>query len=437
MEQEAQRSDAPAPNQRDTARIKKACCSIEVRIRALQKKIDALKKSHPEPYPRCSGWKSFDHFLGQIYISIYNRTQEKLFNRQVHRYRQATDRLNEIQAFCQAVLSTTFSITVDVRGFLTAVDQSVERPDVCEVIHRAALKSLRAKLPQICPLPIPTARTVKAALQRVQGSFNTALGYLLDSDFDCELRGYLQAGHAQTFHKILDAITQFEYIPARRLLRAAVETLAKSDLQIQDNDKTSFLIVYNASTRYLFDLVTLELPFVLRNDMSIAKFVRHCEIIRNRTPAELLADDAIFMPEQRSQTVVQLFTESQELREAAAYLFTLQFFSSPLDIAYYGLQAIAVFTRSIATQIYRNKHCGSDPTAAIPPVAITELSSVVAFDHIFTYLYMAIAIDPPANALAIGEYLKAFGAFEESRRLEYASTSIQAAVEYIRNLKEE
>jgi hypothetical protein len=143
------------------------------------------------------------------------------------------------------------------------------------------------------------------------------------------------------------------------------------------------------------------------------------------------------MPDQRSQKVTELFDRSVQLRRGTEYFGSIQFDSSPLKIAYAEFQAIMVFNNYIATTIYRNQKCGPGPGADVPAEAIASLVAVIAFDHLLTHLFLAVAVAVEPNALAIGEYLKAFGEFEQSSKLEYASTSLQTALTYLRNFKDE
>jgi hypothetical protein len=138
--------------------------------------------------------------------------------------------------------------------------------------------------------------------------------------------------HSPEFQQILKKIRKFKYSEALQKLREGVENFGKSEFGMKNFESTTFVILYDASERYLFDLVTIALPCLLRNDMSTAKFVRHREIIKGRTPAELHTDEVIFMPDQRSQKVTELFEKSVELRRGMEYFSSIQFYSSPLEI---------------------------------------------------------------------------------------------------------
>jgi hypothetical protein len=271
---------------------------------------------------------------------------------------------------------------------------------------------------------------VKVVLQRVIPEFDMTMNYMPHSEFDFVFRSYVERYYGELYRQITDAIGLFEYSSALRMLQAAAQDRAR-ELDVAEE---YFAIVYDASVRYVFDRVCVELPDPLKTMTKalLGKFIEHCEQIRAMTPSDLSEELHGFMPSQRSQPIVDLFQQSPELARVVEFISEIQFYNSPRDICWFVSRAIAICREAIATCTYRNQKCGGDPDAPVPQHVITVQAAAVTFDDLFTYLFMATSVNPPANVLAIGDYLKSFPCFESSNQLEYAATSVQGAVNWIR-----
>jgi hypothetical protein len=119
--------------------------------------------------------------------------------------------------------------------------------------------------------------------------------------------------------------------------------------------------MYDASVRYVFDRVCVELegPLKTMTKGLFGKFIEHCEQIRAKTPSDLSEEELHgFMPSQRSQPIVDIFRQSPELARVVKFISEIQFYNSPRDICWFMSRAITICREAIATCTYRNQKCG-------------------------------------------------------------------------------
>jgi hypothetical protein len=207
------------------------------------------------------------------------------------------------------------------------------------------------------------------------------------SKFDCPFRPYLERRYPDSYRQITDAITPFEYAEVLRMLQNRAH-----DLDVADEH---FAIGYDTSVRYVFDRVCVELPDPLKSMTKglMGKFFGHCGQIRAMTPSDLAEQLHGFIPHQRSQGIVDLFTQSPGLACVVEFISEIEFYSSTHDIRWFASLAIAICREAITARIsgtksaveIRTRHCRNSHHSP---------GSAVTFDDSFTDLFMATYVSP-------------------------------------------
>jgi hypothetical protein len=262
-------------------------------------------------------------------------------------------------------------------------------------------------------------------------NFDASRFFIPLSDFDDVFCDFIASRkeYRDRYAELLKFLNDFEY---PRLIQALseVHNSIYAELGIAKGESRGKIIELS-SMRYLCDQVSLSASLLLRNGFLSPEFTSKCETIRNKRLNELEIPDVnrLFQENQQDKTVFQVFSESVELTEALNWLRMLQFYSSPVDIAFVTSNAISVLRVYAACNEYRNR--SGDFSGEVPPDIISGAVVSVCFDDMFVFFSLAFAVDPPPNAAAIVEYLNAFKQFLTSGVSVYAATTLQAAVSYI------
>lgn len=470
-------------------KLQDAIPSISNTIKSIQSKIDNLHKTKPKylirpnfsevSNPQIRTKKEFQITDTMrwywIYMDLYNQSLDSISNTQIDINRQALFYCNQMLEFIQNVIDREYSIQVDYTGFIQKINDFTSPKTNQSIIKQVKLsKSLynlvsihnpKSEAPNVSR--IPTAKQTFNSLKSVLHLFDKYSKYIGWSDFDTTFELYItnDSNIMERYEKIMNKMSLFEYPQAINELFELTGSIAATlgvnfisevdKVQTTNIENDAFWIIYYASTRYFFNQVCIQLPYLLSNDLSISAFIKNCDFIQHRTPTQLKAVPHVFLPSQMNLTVEEIFTKNPRLNKALEYLSMAQFLNSPLDLAMVVNKAIEIFNIEIYLNMYKNKTCNSDPNAQVPGININENGEFIgfrslneqdetighssdlmtAFDDLFTFFYMALAMQPPPNAQAVRVFLQAFGSFGQSQQIDYASTTLQAGIDYICNYK--
>ena len=395
-----------------------------------EKKLRDHEKAMPKPIDVSSFQvRTREQRKNLVLIHYYNAKRAKIFDLQLQNLHEALALIENMTRFLSNVAENQYPLSFDVDGFCNAIlKKTTEIPGVPHIEMKIQiLKS------QINPSPTEekvTKQQVKDALTEALPFFDSSRGFIPSTKFEDVFRDYLKdTGRDEgDFNEMLTLLSNFEYSRALTKLSDTVKSLGQ-ELSLSERG-VEYLILYIASSRFLFDEVSIQLPSMLRNDLSAGAFVKHCETLRNSSPMCMKAEK-LFTPDQREKTITEIFMDSEELRQALSFIQTIQFYSCPLDIAFVTTQATQIIDVVIHKTRYRNKRCGGDPNAEVPQEYLLT-AEMNDFDSVFTYLVMAFCVDPPANATAIATYMNALSSESLLNDFEYARSLIISSVEFLR-----
>lgn len=468
----------------DISHLQSAIPAIKSTIKQLQNKLDSLNKSQSK-YLKSqltdlndSHKKNFisdEARTNAIMIHLYNKSLDKLKKRQINFHEQSIHYCNQMIEFVQNTIDNNYPIRIDYNGFIQKVNDYVSPTKNNEIIKMNNLSKALYKMASSSSSKslwtttnnfnqTPTAKQVLQTLKSQLPFFDNSSRYMKDGPFDIYFESYITSDQLimARYNEILHDMSLFEYTKALEDLFEMTKSvsstfgLAYMDLinksgncKASQSEIAEFLIIFYASTRFFFNQVTIQLPYLLTNDLSTSNFLKNCTVIQSMTPRELKAVEHVFLPFQLDKNIKEVFLENKELTKSLDYFQLIPFYNSPLDIAYLANKAINIFNRQIFINIYLNKKCNGDPNGKVPGIKYksdsdTEIEDssdfncdiAIAFDDLFTLFYMAMAISPPPNAPALKVFLHAFGGFQMSQEIDYSSTTIQAAIDFISSMKE-
>lgn len=357
-----------------------------------------------------------------ILTSIYNHKHQKLYNFQSDLYNKAISLCNEMISFIDNVQKNSYPVHINANGFKTDLEKRTYKNEKLEKLQQQ-LNYLKPKIIIPQAKKNVTEQEVIQSLNLILGLFDEYQQFMPFSDFDYTLSDFLEHNFSEEIQKILSIFDAFEYEKGLAEMDSLMRNVS-TRLGLKINSSPSVLGVFYSGTRIIFDKSIILIPYLLNNNLSTKQFLINCEKVRSLTPEQLNAPKNIFLPEHYKVPVSDLFTKFEGLKKAIDELKYIQFLSSPLDISYYAANAIVHVNRVINCVVF-NK---GNENIELPDEA---KANVLAFDELFTYIYMAVSIDPPANAVAISVLLKSFSSIEICTQLTYASTSLQASISYL------
>lgn len=473
----------------DVSTLQAAIPAIKSEIKQLQNKLDSLNKNQPKylksqlndiisKQNSSTGNKinfvSDELRTNAIIIHLYNKSLDKFKKYQIKFHENSIYYCNQMIEFVQNAINNNYPIKINYNGFIQKIRDYVsptKNKDIVKInnLSKALYKMTNSSSKSLWSTTttnynqIPTAKQVLQTLKSQLQFFESTSRYMKDGPFDITFESYITEDSLIMSHynEILHEMSLFEYTKALEDLFEMTKSvsstfgLAYLDLinkngncKASQNEIAEFLIIFYASTRFFFNQVTVQLPYLLTNDLSSSNFIKNCTLIQSMTPRELKVVGHVFLPCQLDKNIVDVFMDNIELKKSLEYFKLIPFFNSPLDIAYFANKAISIFNKQIYINIYLNKKCNGDPNGKVPGIKYKSDSGneiddssdfncdiAIAFDDLFTLFYMAMAIQPPPNAPALKVFLHAFGGFQMSQEIDYSSTTLQAAVDFISNMK--
>ena len=415
--------------------LKKNMWYLNKALQTNKQNLDSHLKYPPKlnPLLKTENIQTEDQRQYQILLTLSNEYYNEIFEEQKNLYEKAIDLIQEMINFCDNIIANSYPVSVDTTKFLDAIQRKTNDQDKIKLQNKRKnafqqlIKINSSK--QQAPPPI-TSKQLIQAIDKAMEKFDIDAKFMSESEFDDVYEDFANVELKEEFDDLLSLISNFEYARALSNLAKNVEKLLESFKINIETESDKYYIVYYSAVRYLFSRVTIELPYILTNDLLTKSFLSNSEYIQQQTPNHLNALSYLFLPSQYNKTLNEIFHGDKYLSEAIDWLSLLQFHSSPIDIARLAANAINVLNTFIGRSIYINKTMHGDENAQVPDNAISES---LCFDDIFTLFYMAFAVNPPANSIAISEFLHAFGKFHQSGTLDYASTTIQAAIEFIKD----
>jgi len=413
--------------------IKKNIYYIQKKITMFEQKLEYHNKYPPKTIPFPVQIKNQSQRMFAINVFIYNRHIGKAYEYQKSLYNEGIVYSKEMEVFANNVIANSYPVAIDINGFLNELTIYVtNNPKYQKLVSQSQILEKKCVAPpNVVP---PTTKQLNDNLSSIAKEFDTYSIYIEESGFDTVFADYVEAFNKQHFDEMLNYLSYFEYEKALSKLKDYSFSLGDS-LKIPEDDFARNNILLFTAARYLFARVAIEYPYILSNDLSTKSFLKTCEYIQTLTPKCLKAVKYIFKPSQYEKSVIAVFSDDKYLRESLSCIGLIQFHYCAIDIANLAVKAISYLKQFIIINTYINKKCKGDENCALPD----EISGdgMIAFDELFAVFYMAIACNPPANSIAIGVFLKAFGNFEHNGSLDYASTSLQAAISFICEFKKE
>ncbi|OHT00746.1 hypothetical protein TRFO_32479 [Tritrichomonas foetus] len=422
-------------NDKRDSHLSYAIPAIKSCVKNIQNKLDAFKKSPAKRLVQADKILSEEQRNNAIIVNLYNKTLDKSETYQIKIYEEALFYCEQMVNFIQNVIDHNYPIKVDYNNFIKKINEFIGKPSKITK-YNLLIKFLYKKTSNPPNPSAPTIKTVRQELKNAIPLYNETTQYIQENDFDEVFEKFISSNETimKTYSEILNSMSLFEYTKALDDLYALTKDISKSlGIPEKTDENVEFWIVFYTSTRYFFNQVTIQLPYLLSNNLSAHNFIKNCDKIHFKTPKELRASPKIFLPSQYETPVREVFENNEKLQKAVNYLRLIQFFNCPLDIASLADSAISLFNQIININLYLNKYCDGNPDANIPE-EVLKSDSMIAFDDLFTFFYMGLSIYPPANATALNVFLQAFGHFTQSQSIEYASTTLQAAVRFICDL---
>lgn len=483
----------------NASQLQAAIPAIKSEIKLLQSKLDSLNKSQnkylksqlsdiisKQKENQTRPFLSNEIRSNAILVHLYNKSLDKLKKHQIKFLDESIFYCNQMIDFIQNIIDQKYPIKIDYNGFIKKINDYIsptQNQDIVKIsnLSKALYKMSNCSSPiLVSSIPdfnqIPTAKQVFQTLKSQLPQFDKKSRYMRQTVFDTAFELYICNDQMimSQYNKILNEMSLFEYTKALEDLFEITKSISSTfglsyvdninkngnnNGKISQNEIAEFLVVFYASTRYFFNQVTIQLPYLLTNDLSASNFLKNCISIQSMTPRELKAVSNVFLPHQLDKTVREIFSENKKLKRTLDYFQLITFYNSPLDIAYFGNKAINIFNREIYINIYLNKKCNGDPNEKVPGIKYSSDSDsdseadlisdnendsssefncdiAIAFDDLFTLFYMAMAIRPPPNAPALKVFLNAFGGFQMSQEIDYSSTTLQAAIDFISNFSQ-
>ena len=397
--------------------------------------LDNHMKRPPKLFPllKAETIRCDDQRYYQVLVTLSNEYVNDAFEEQKSSYEKSIDLINEMIDFCDNVIENKHPVSVDIKQFLDALNKTTNDQDKIKLTNKriyAFQQLIKKNSSKQQPPPAVTSKQLIQAIYKAIPKFDIDAKYMSEgeSDFDDVYENYANSELKEEYDVLLDLISQFQYKRALDCLHENVIKLLQSFNIYVENDEKYFLVFYSA-VKYLFSRVTIESPYILENGLE-SKFFSNCDYLQHQTPNQLQALKYLFPPSQYNRTLNDIFHSDQLLAKAIDWISLLNFHSSPINIARLAANAISVLNVYIARSIYINKTMKGDESAEIPENLNMEMGAI-CFDDIFTLFYMSFAVEPPANSIAIRDYLNAFGKFTQSGTLDYASTTIQATIKHI------
>ena len=403
--------------------------AIDTCLKSINSKKSILQKNPPKLYQQIENINSEKQRNCAILIDLYNRYLLKIEKYKLKLYDNSINYCTQLKKFIENVLEHNYPIKVDYNGFTKKINEYIEKsPKVKK--YNIFVKHLykRISVPSI-PNALNQKEILKA-ITKVMPEYIEEAKFIQENSFDAVFEDFIKENKSflQTYNEILSEMSLFEYNKSLEDLLDLTKQIAKK-VEVDDEDKNEYWIIFHASVRYFFNQVTVQLPYILTNDLSAENFIKNCDIIQSKSPKELKAQRNIFLLSQYETPISTIFFSNEKLVQGIEYLRSIQFYNSPLDIAFLADKALSMFKEVIIENLYRNKNFNGDPNIPVPKDV--NLTTILAFDDIFTFFYMGLSIYPPANATALLVFLVSFGKFDQIPSIEYASTTLQAAVRYI------
>ena len=190
-------------------------------------------------------------------------------------------------------------------------------------------------------------------------------------------------------------------------LNTISSVLQVTDTPFSDEQK---YIIRSAILRFVFDDIYVIDPVI---SYCNPVFFQNSYIISHLSPFDLNMPK-IFADEEKYQTFVAFIPKIQVFSEALDILSTLQFYVSPLDIAY---------------QLCKVSHLIDDFADQRSP-SETDLIKL-SFDDFFIIFVVCLSLSSMTNAEGISKATDFYNNLENSQMMRHAMTSISAGVSYI------
>ena len=338
----------------DVSNLQAAAAAIKSVVKQLQNKLDSLNKAQLK-YQKSQltdilSKQNSNNVKNKIYISdeirtnaiiihLYNKNLDKLQKKQVKFHEESINYCNQMIEFVQNVIDNKYPIKIDYNGFIQKIndyvsptknEDIVKHNNLSKALYKMSTSSSKSLSPSILfdslsnSNQIPTAKQVLQILKSQLPSFDSKSRYMKDGPFDIAFESYINADPLIMSHynEILNEMSLFEYSKALEDLFEVTKSvsstfgLAYLDLinkngncKASQSEIAEFLIIFYASTRFFFNQVTIQLPYLLTNDLSTSNFLKNCTLIQTMTPRQLNAVGNIFLPIQLDKPIIEVFME--------------------------------------------------------------------------------------------------------------------------------
>lgn len=368
-----------------------------------------------------------------ILIYFKNKIIQKQFEHQNSLYKDAISDMNQMIEFSSMAYNEKYPIFINFSEFTKEIQNRTYNNSKIKTFENR-IRILDAKIEFIhknYKSPSFTSQNLLKELKNFRNNFNPNFKFFPESEFDIYFANYIDYNPSllQKFNNILDDFTSYNYSQGLDKLTKCINDLCKEIGIPLESDES--LMITCCANRYFFDKVAIELPYLLFNDLQAKDFIKRCEFAKKKTVGSLLADmKKIFVPSQINRTILDVFTTDDLLKASVEYLSLIQFKNSPLDIVNQLNESLILINKFVIKSSYINKKCKGDESVEIPEDVYLNFGMVEADDSL-TVFYMCFLIDPPPNSVAIGNFLKTFGRFDQFTALDMACVHILAAIKFI------
>ena len=348
------------------------------------------------------------------------------------------------------------------------------------------IKYLEIQVPRFCNPKIPKPKAILTILNHSYEAYKEDSEYLqLNSSnlFDYIFPLYVAYfDFSPIFSLLLSKLTSTTVFVDKQLyhdpqeLKKASSTilpifqssLKEIAVQLGINSSKQAIILRYTFLRYIYSQSYIVQPFGLKSKLESKndQFLQKCALIQAYTPKDLQLGESLFTEEQYNSPIKTLI-HFPEVFQANSFFKSLQFYVCPIDISYYIKAAIS-YLEIFAKKNSMIKKAGPfvkmiySEDDIMAPLVLTESSNekkdlesnqenngnsdsfqiitnfkskneMLSLDDCLCLMIMAIAIDPPINAVYLSEWLKTAPDIFKNAQLKHGILLFISVVEELTN----
>lgn len=195
-------------------------------------------------------------------------------------------------------------------------------------------------------------------------------------------------------------------------------------------DKPNEIIVLKSSLiRVAYDALYIANPRELMCNDNIEAFIAKCSYIASFSPRQLGLNLNLFSPDLADAPMMRIVRDNQDFRMISMELSNMQFMSC-LPEVFMALEKVLMQFDNLAHTSELKRKLGKFVTM-VEGEPIKKRVQFMSFDDYFSLFFAVLAVEPPANALALAKWMDSIRPMANASMVNYVKATFIGAIEHI------